>query len=124
MAKNVNPRFAKPENDKLSDLSGEMHRFAADMRRDDADARDSIRSPYADALDGFADRVSKIEAAARQAQSALDGLMGDSDLPNDESQEMKAMQALSAVLDDCSACGGLGYDQNPLNDPGPCPVCS
>lgn len=108
----------------MSDVAGEMHMFAANMRRDDADARDSTLSPYADALDEFAERVGKIEAAAHLARTALDGLMGDSDLPEDDSTEMKAMQALNAVLNDCPACGGLGYDQNPLNDPGPCPICS
>lgn len=107
----------------MPDISDEIRSFATNMRRDDADARDGIRSPYADALDGFADRVAKIEAAARLARTALDSLMGDSDLPEDGSPEMNAMQALSAVLDDCPACGGDGHDKNPLNDPGPCPAC-
>jgi len=38
--------------------------------------------------------------AAALARTALDGLMGDTDLPDDDSDEMKAMQALSAVLVD------------------------
>lgn len=37
-------------------------------------------------------------AAARLARHALDGLMGDTDLPDDDSDEMKAMQALSAAI--------------------------
>lgn len=98
MPKNANPDYANPAPDEPTDLAGEMHRFATNMRRDDADTRDSTRAPYADALDEFADRASKLEAAARLARTALDNLMGDTDLPDDDTDEMKAMQALNAVL--------------------------
>lgn len=40
----------------------------------------------------------EMREAADKARRALDALMGDSDLPNDDSPEMEAMQALSAVL--------------------------
>ncbi len=36
--------------------------------------------------------------AARKARSAIDALMGDTDLDGDESQEFLAMQALSAAI--------------------------
>lgn len=98
MSENTNQDYAKPAPDEPADLSGEMRRFASNMRRDDADARDCTRAPYADALDEFSDRVSKLEAAARLARTALDNLMGDTDLPDDDTDEMKAMQALNAVL--------------------------
>jgi hypothetical protein len=51
--------------------------------------------------------------ACELARTALDGLMGDSDLPDDDSPEMKAMQALNMVLGiedednraECPECG-------------------
>lgn len=49
--------------------------------------------------------------ACELARSALDRLMGDSDLPEDDSPEMKAMQALNVVLPEednlaeCPECG-------------------
>jgi hypothetical protein len=39
-----------------------------------------------------------LRAAGEQALSALDRLMGDSDLPDDDSPEMQACQALSTAL--------------------------
>lgn len=44
------------------------------------------------------DEIMRLREAASLAREALDGLMGDSDLPEDDSKEMKAMQALNAVL--------------------------
>ena len=43
-------------------------------------------------------RLEAAEKAMRLARSALDSLMGDSDLDGDNSREMQAMQALSAAL--------------------------
>ena len=40
----------------------------------------------------------RVYRAAEKAQSALDNLMGDSDLPDDESDEFKACQELSIAL--------------------------
>jgi len=50
------------------------------------------------ALAASQERVRELERAARLARSALDGLMGDSDLEGDDSLEIRAMQALSAAL--------------------------
>jgi len=93
------PELTKSPDAEPLDLAGEMRSFAMNMRRDDSDARESIRAPYADVLEDFASSVGQLEAAARLARSALDGLMGDSDLADDGSAEMKAMQALNKVLD-------------------------
>lgn len=63
MPKIVNPHLAKLPLGKLHDLSSEMRSFAANMRRDDADARDCHLSPYAEALDQFADRTQQLITA-------------------------------------------------------------
>lgn len=60
MGKNANSHCTKSQFGKLRDLAGEMRSFACNMRRDDSDARDSTRSPYADALDGFAATIDKL----------------------------------------------------------------
>lgn len=44
------------------------------------------------------EHYAQLHQAAALAREALDHLMGDSDLPEDDSKEMKAMQALSAAL--------------------------
>lgn len=49
----------------VRDLAAEMRGFACNMRRDDSDARDCMRAPYAEALDGFADRINEITARKR-----------------------------------------------------------
>jgi hypothetical protein len=43
-------------------------------------------------------RSSVYEAVIRDLMDACDRLMGDSDLPDDESFEMKAMQRAAAIL--------------------------
>lgn len=60
MAEIVKRDCAKWEKGELADLAGDMRRFASEMRRDDSDARESIRAPYADHLDGFADAVEEL----------------------------------------------------------------
>lgn len=37
---------------------------------------------------------------------------------------MTAKDALRESAESCPECGGCGYDPNPLNDPGPCNICS
>lgn len=37
---------------------------------------------------------------------------------------MVAKDVLGMSSNACPDCGGDGYDRNPLNDPGPCNVCS
>lgn len=44
------------------------------------------------------ERLETLEAAGRMALSALDGLLGDSDLPDDDRPGTMAMRALSAAL--------------------------
>ena len=57
--------YVKPPSGELRDIAGEMIAFASDMRRDDADARESVRSIYADALDGFARDVAALVAEVK-----------------------------------------------------------
>lgn len=43
-------------------------------------------------------QIESLLIAAKAARSAIDRLMGDSDLPDDNSDEMKAMELLDAAI--------------------------
>lgn len=47
---------------------------------------------------GQDDQIKRLLETAQAAYSALDNLMGDSDLPEDDSLEARAMELLSAVI--------------------------
>lgn len=49
--------------------------------------------------DKLAEQLKAALSACRSARSAIDRLMGDSDLPDDDSYEMATMQQLNQVLD-------------------------
>lgn len=46
-------------NPTVSEIADNLRTFAGDMRRDDSDARECVRAPYADAIEGVADLLSK-----------------------------------------------------------------
>lgn len=55
----------------------------------------------------YAAEAARLREALRGTLDALDRLMGDSDLPDDDSPELRAMQAgLAALEGRCQRCGG------------------
>lgn len=64
--------------------------LASDLR----DARTTIRAQ--------AKRIALLTEAVRGLHSACDRLMGDSDLPYDDSQEMQAMKFAMEAVGDCA----------------------
>jgi hypothetical protein len=111
MTDNVNQDCAKTPDGKLSDLAAEMRSFAMNMRRDDADARDYTRTPYAEAVEQFADRVlldGELSGLRRDQAARVMPVVGAlldfwEMMPNDEKDLVRTTPRLACLLDELEA---------------------
>lgn len=116
MVDNVHPDCAKTAEGKLSDLAAEMHSFAMNMRRDDRDARDCTRTPYAEAVEQFANRLIlnselsrlRSDQAARVIPVVTTLLDFWEMMPNDEKDLVRTNPRLSCLLDELDAAMEAG----------------
>ncbi len=91
-------------------LKGEPAELELHSWHDLPDVAVAIRSR----IDALESRNAALVKAARMGHSALDRLMGDSDLSEDDSYEMQACQALAAAL--AAAEAAVDNTKGPTND--------
>ncbi len=85
----------------LKDLATKLEASAAEVARlkNETEHMSQLAAHYLGEANALQAEVERLKVVIRGLMDACDRLMGDSDLPDDESFEMQAMQRAAAILE-------------------------